>query len=340
MKISLNWVKKYVDLKEDLTPKQIAYDLTLRTVEVESVENTKDKFHDIVVGKILEVKEHPNADSLRICITDICEEEPVQIVCGGSNLYSGEYVVVSKPGSEVYWHGQPDLVKIKRTNMRGVSSYGMICGAEEVYLENIFPPKSEDEIVDLKGIECRVGQNIADLICMDDVVLEIDNKSLTNRPDLWGHYGIARELSAIYDAPLKELPSVKLDENLPKYDVEIKDESKCYRYAAIEIENVYDKQSPMWMQASLINAGMRPINAIVDITNYVMLATGQPLHAFDRTHVDGNKIIVRNAKKDEELLLLDNNTIKLTEDDLVISDVNNAIALAGIRGGKKDSIIK
>lgn len=340
MKVSLNWVKKYVDLKEDLTPKQIAYDLTLRTVEVESVENTKDKFHDIVVGKILEVKEHPNADSLRICITDIGEEEPVQIVCGGSNLYSGEYVVVSKPGSEVYWHGQPDLVKIKRTNMRGVSSYGMICGAEEVYLENIFPPKSEDEIVDLKGIECRVGQNIADLICMDDVVLEIDNKSLTNRPDLWGHYGIARELSAIYDAPLKELPSVKLDENLPKYDVEIKDESKCYRYAAIEIENVYDKQSPMWMQASLINAGMRPINAIVDITNYVMLATGQPLHAFDRTHVDGNKIIVRNAKKDEELLLLDNNTIKLTEDDLVISDVNNAIALAGIRGGKKDSILK
>ena len=339
MKVSLNWVKKYVDLKEDLTPKQIAYDLTLRTVEVESVENTKDKFHDIVVGKILEVKEHPNADSLRICITDIGEEEPVQIVCGGSNLYSGEYVVVSKPGSEVYWHGQPDLVKIKRTNMRGVSSYGMICGAEEVYLENIFPPKSEDEIVDLKGIECRAGQNIADLICMD-VVLEIDNKSLTNRPDLWGHYGIARELSAIYDAPLKELPSVKLDENLPKYDVEIKDESKCYRYAAIEIENVYDKQSPMWMQASLINAGMRPINAIVDITNYVMLATGQPLHAFDRTHVDGNKIIVRNAKKDEELLLLDNNTIKLTEDDLVISDVNNAIALAGIRGGKKDSILK
>ena len=183
MKVSLNWVKKYVDLKEDLTPKQIAYDLTLRTVEVESVENTKDKFHDIVVGKILEVKEHPNADSLRICITDIGEEEPVQIVCGGSNLYSGEYVVVSKPGSEVYWHGQPDLVKIKRTNMRGVSSYGMICGAEEVYLENIFPPKSEDEIVDLKGIECRVGQNIADLICMDDVVLEKHNKSITKITD-------------------------------------------------------------------------------------------------------------------------------------------------------------
>lgn len=340
MKVSLNWIKKYVDLPKELTPKQIAYDLTLRTVEVESVENTRDKFHDIVVGKVLEVKKHPNADTLKICITDIGEDEPVQIVCGGSNLYVGEYVVVSKPGSEVFWHGQAGLVKIKKTNMRGVSSYGMICGATEVYLENIFPPKDESEIVDLKGYDCQVGQNISEVICMDDVVLEIDNKSLTNRPDLWGHYGIARELSAIYDVPLKELPNFKIDENLPKYQVEIKEPEKCNRYVALEIENVYDKESPMWMKASLINAGMRPINAIVDITNYVMLATGQPTHAFDRTHVDGNKIIVRNAKKDEELLLLDNNTIKLTEDDLVISDINDAMALAGIRGGKKDSILK
>ena len=115
MKVSLNWVKKYVDLPKEITNKQIAYDLTLRTVEVESVENTSDKFHDIVVGKILEVKEHPNADSLRICMVDIGETEPVQIVCGGSNLYVGEYVVISKPGAEVYWHGEPDLVKVKIT---------------------------------------------------------------------------------------------------------------------------------------------------------------------------------------------------------------------------------
>ncbi len=338
MKVSLNWVKKYIDLPKELTPKQIAYDLTLRTVEVEGVENISDKFHDIVVGKILEVKKHPNADTLKICMTDI-GEEVVQIVCGGSNLYVGEYVVVSKPGAEVFWHGQAGLVKIKKTNMRGESSYGMICGATEVYLENIFPPKDESEIVDLKGFECYPGQNITEVICMDDVVLDIDNKSLTNRPDLWGHYGIARELSAIYNVPLKELPSFKIEENLPKYQVEIKEPEKCNRYVAIEIENVCIKESPMWMKAALINAGMRPINAIVDITNYVMLATGQPTHAFDRTHVDGNKIIVRNAKKDEELLLLDNNTIKLTEEDLVISDVNDAMALAGIRGGKKDSIL-
>lgn len=339
MKVSLNWVKKYVDLPKNVTEKQIAYDLTLRTVEVESVENTKEKFHDIVVGKILEVNEHPNADKLKVCIVDIGEEKPVQIVCGGCNLYVGEYVVISKPGAEVYWHGEAGLVKIKESNMRGVSSYGMICGATEVYLEQLFPPKSEDEIVDLKGYECKVGQNIADVICMDDVVLEIDNKSLTNRPDLWGHYGIARELSAIYNVPLKELPVVEIDSKLPKYKVEIEEPEKCNRYAAVEIENVYDKESPMWMKAALINGGMRPINAIVDITNYVMMAVGQPLHAFDRTHVVGEKIVVRNAKKDEELLLLDNNAISLTEDDLVICDTEDAMALAGIRGGKKDSIL-
>ena len=339
MKVSLNWVKKYVDLPKDITTKQMANDLTLRTVEVEGYENTEDKFHDIIVGKILEINEHPNADKLRVCKVDIGESEPKQIVCGGSNLYPNEMVVVCKPGAEVFWHGESELMKIKDSKVRGVDSYGMICGAEEVYLENIFPPKEADEIVDLEGIDCYPGQSITEIIDMKDVVLEIDNKSLTNRPDLWGHYGIARELSAIYDADLKPIEKVEIDSKLPKYDVEIEDSSKCQRYVAVEIDNVYEKRSPLWMQSAIIKGGMRPINAIVDITNYVMMAVGQPLHAFDKTHVDGNKIIVRNAREGEELLLLDNNSIELTTDDLVISDVNDAMALAGIRGGKKDSIL-
>ena len=339
MKISLNWIKRYIDLPKDLTAKQIAYDLTLRTVEVESVENTKDKYHDIVVGKILEVKDHPNADSLRICITDIGEKEPVQIVCGGANLYADELVVVSKPGSEVYWHGEDELVKIKETKMRGESSYGMICGATEVFLEHFFPPKDEREIVDLKGVDCKPGDNVADVIHMDDTVLEIDNKSLTNRPDLWGHYGMARELSAIYNVPLKELPKVKLDSKLPKYKVEIKEPEKCNRYTATEIEGLNTKESPLWMKALIVNGGMRPINAIVDITNFIMLGVGQPAHAFDSTHVDGEQIIVRNAKKHEKLLLLDNNDLDLTENDLIIADKSSALGLAGIKGGMKDSIL-
>ena len=338
MRVSLNLIKKYVELPKELTSKQIADDLTLRTVEVESVENTSDKYNNIIVGKILEVHKHPNADLLRICLTDIGEKEPVQIVCGGSNLYEGEYVVVSKPGAKVVWHGEGEPIEIKETKMRGELSYGMICGATEVYLADLFPPKDEHEIVDLKGIDCYPGQNISEVVCMEDTVLEIDNKSLTNRPDLWGHYGIARELSAIYNAPLKELPKASIDNTLPKYNIEIKEPTKCNRYVGIEIENIYEKESPMWMKALLVNTGMRPINAVVDITNYVMMAVGQPLHAFDRTHVSGKKIIVRNAKKDEKLLLLDNNTIDLTEDDLVICDEKDAMALAGIRGGKKDSI--
>ena len=339
MRVSLKWLKKYVELPEDLTPKQIAYDLTLRTVEVEDVEDVKEKYNNIVVGKILEVKQHPNADKLRICIVDIGETEPVQIVCGGSNLYEGEHVVVSKPGAYVVWHGEGEPVKIEKTKMRGESSYGMICGAEEVYLDAFFPPKSETEIVDLEG-NGTPGQNISELVCMDDTVFEIDNKSLTNRPDLWGHYGIARELSVIYDVPLKELETYKIDSNLPKYKVEIKDTEKCRRYVGVEIENVGIKESPMWMKADLLNAGMRPINLIVDITNYVMLAVGQPLHAFDRTHVSGEQIIVRNAKNSEKLLLLDDQEVELTENDLVICDTEGPLALAGIKGGKKDSILE
>ena len=339
MKVSLNLIRKYVDLPEGLTDEQIAYDMTLRTVEVEEVENTAKKFHDIVVGEILEIKEHPNADKLRICMVDIGEEEPVQIVCGGSNLYVGEHVVVSKPGAEVVWHGQGEPVKITKTKMRGESSYGMICASTEVYLSDFFPNEGEEEIVDLKGFDCKPGDSVADLFGMNDTVLEIDNKSLSNRPDLWGHYGIARELSAIYDVPLKELPKYELDKNLPEYNVQIKDTEKCNRYVAVEIDGINEKQSPIWMQSLLSKTGQRPINAIVDITNYVIMAVGEPLHAFDKTHVSGEKIIVRNAKENEELLLLDNNSIKLTTDDLVICDESDAMALAGIRGGKKDSIL-
>lgn len=339
MRVSLNLIKKYVDLPKTITNDKIAYDMTLRTVEVEGVENIGEKFHDIVVGKILEVKPHPNADKLRVCIVDIGEDAPVQIVCGGSNLYVDEYVVVCKPGAVVVWHGEGDPVKIEKTKMRGEESFGMICAAEEVFLSEFFPQKDEAEIVDLKGYDCTPGQNIADVLGLNDTVLEIDNKSLSNRPDLWGFYGIARELSTIYNVPLKPIEGFEVDKNLPKYDVEIQDTTKCNRYVAVEIDGIYNKKSPIWMQAALVKCGMRPINAIVDITNYVMIATGQPLHAFDKTHVDGEKIVVRNAKNREELLLLDNNSISLTENDLVICDKDEPMALAGIRGGKKDSIL-
>ena len=338
MKVSLNWIKKYVDLPKDITNEQIMRDLTIRTVEVEDMVNTGDKFKDIVVGKIIEVNPHPNADLLKVCLVDIGEDEYKQIVCGGENLYPNELVVISKPGAMVYWHGEGDLVEIKETKMRGVSSYGMICGATEVYLSELFPPKNEKEIVDLTELDVKPGENISDALNLGDTILEIDNKSLSNRPDLWGHYGIARELSVIYDVPLKEL-EINKPNGLPEYKVSIEEKDKCKRYTAVKIEGVIAKESPSWMKTLITNAGMRPINAIVDITNYVMMAIGQPTHAFDSTHVKGEKIVVRNARENEKLLLLDNNELDLTTDDLVICDESSPLALAGIRGGKEDSIL-
>lgn len=340
MNISFKFLQRYVDLPEDLTFDQIAYDLTMRTVEVEDIVRTADKFHDIVVGEIKEIKAHPNADALKVCITDVGEDELKQIVCGGSNLQEGHKVCVSKPGAEVVWHGEGEPVLIKESKLRGVKSYGMICGATEVFLGDVFPPADEREIVDFTdlGVDCKVGQCVAEVAGLDDVILEIDNKSLSNRPDLWGHLGVARELAAIYKVPMKEVPD-DIPQGLPEYPVQIDNPERCPRYTATLIDNVYDKESPAWMKTLITNAGMRPINAIVDITNFCMLATGQPMHAFDSTHVEGGKIIVRTAKPGEKLLLLDELDLDLQEDDLVICDTKEPMGLAGIKGGKKDSIL-
>ena len=340
MNISMKFISRFVDLPSDLTYDQIAYDLTMRTVEVEDVIYAADKFHDIVVGEIKEIKAHPNADALRVCIVDVGEDELKQIVCGGSNLTEGHKVCVSKPGAEVVWHGEGEPVKIKETKLRGVPSYGMICGATEVFLADLFPPKDEREIVDFTelGIECEAGQNVAVVAGLDDVILEIDNKSLSNRPDLWGHYGVARELAAIYKVPFNEI-SAELPTGLPAYDIEIEDPDRCPRYTGTKIENVCVKESPAWMKNLITNAGMRPINAIVDITNFVLLGIGQPMHAFDSTHVEGDKIIVRNAKPGEKLVLLDDKELELNDHTLMICDEKEPMGLAGIKGGKKDSIL-
>ncbi len=341
MNISMKFIRRYVDLPADLTYDQIAYDLTMRTVEVEDVINTADKFHDIVVGEIKEVKAHPNADALKVCIVDVGEDELKQIVCGGSNLTAGHKVCVSKPGAEVVWHGEGEPVKIKETKLRGVPSYGMICGATEVFLADLFPPKDEREIVDFTelGIDCVAGQNVAEVTGLDDVILEVDNKSLSNRPDLWGHYGVARELAAIYKVPLKEL-STELPKGLPEYPVVIEEPERCNRFTATKIDNVYVKESPAWMKTLITNAGMRPINALVDITNFVLLAVGSPQHAYDSTHVEGDKIVVRLAEDGEKLLLLDEKDLELTHDHLVICDTKKPLNLAGIKGGKDDSVLE
>ena len=337
MKLSLNWIKDYVKLPEDMDLSKLAYDLTMSTVEVEGAESLAERFDKIVVGEIKEVLPHPNADKLRVCKVDIGDGEIKDIVCGGSNLEAGMKVVVACPGAMVRWHGEGEPVEIKNAKLRGVPSFGMICASVEVGLADLFPASDDHEIMDVTAFDAPAGTPLAVALDLDDIILEIDNKSMTNRPDLWGHYGIARELAALYDLEL-----VKFDEFKPDtkeaYDVRIKDEERCPRYIGAKIEGLGVKPSPFKMQSRIWRVGMRPINALVDITNYVMLATGQPTHAFDSDHIIDH-IEIRRAEAGEKLQLLNDKVLELSNDDLVIADAEGAVALAGVMGGAKDSIL-
>ena len=337
MKLSLNWIKDYVKLPDDMDLTRLAYDLTMSTVEVEGAESLAESFENIIVGDIKEVLPHPNADKLRVCRVDIGGGEIKDIVCGGSNLEAGMKVVVACPGAMVRWHGEGEPVEIKNAKLRGVESFGMICASVEVGLAELFPAAEEHEIMDITAFDVPAGTPIAKALDLDDIILEIDNKSMTNRPDLWGHYGIARELAALYDLPLVEFEKY-IPDTEKEYDVRIKDADRCPRYIGARVEGLSVKPSPFKMQSRIWRVGMRPINALVDITNYVMLATGQPTHVFDSDHIIDH-IEVRRADEGEKLQLLNDKELSLSADDLVIADAEGAVALAGVMGGAKDSVL-
>ena len=338
MKVSLNWIRDYVQLPADADLKKLAYDLTMSTVEVEDTIELAKQFDHMVVGVINTIEQHPNADKLRVCMTDIGGRVE-SIVCGGSNLREGMKVAVALPGSVCRWHGEGEPVEIKKSKLRGVDSYGMICGAVEIGLADLFPTKEEAHILDLSGFDAPAGTPLADALDLNDIILEIDNKSMTNRPDLWGHYGIAREIAALYDLPMKEFPHFDRNvANTAGFHVTVEDAERCPRYLSAQIEGLSVKPAPYQMQSRIWKVGMRPINALVDITNYVMLATGQPTHAFDSDHIAGH-VIVRRAGEGEKLLLLNGKELALSGDDLVIADDAGVVGLAGVMGGAKDSIL-
>ena len=336
MKLSLSWIKDYVQIPEDADLKKLAYDLTMSTVEVEDVEYLARRFDHMAVGVIEKVEAHPNADKLRVCTVDLGGETK-DIVCGGINLEEGMRVAVACPGAVVRWHGEGEPVEIKKSKLRGVESFGMICASDEIGLGELFPSSQEAEILDLSAFEVPAGTPLADALDLNDVILEIDNKSMTNRPDLWGHYGIAREIAALYDLPLAEIKPFETEVS-SDFRTEILAPDRCSRYIGVEMSGVEVKPSPYKMQNRIWKAGMRPINALVDITNYVMLATGNPTHAFDADNITGH-IVVRHAQTGEKLLLLNDKEISLCEDDLVITDSEGPVALAGVMGGAKDSIL-
>ncbi len=336
MLVSLNWIKDYVKLPEDMDLRKLAYDLTMSTVEVEDVEELANRFEGLVVGEIKEVLPHPNADKLRVCKVDIGADEIKDIVCGGSNLEVGQKVCVAVPGAFVKWHGEGEPVEIKASKLRGVESFGMICASTEVGLEDLLPCE-EREIMNLNAFDCKAGDSLAEALDLNDFILEIDNKSMTNRPDLWGHYGIAREIAALYDLPLEEIPAYEMGE-VGDTEVIVEDAERCRRCTGTKIEGLYVKPSPYYMQKRLWSIGQRPINALVDITNYAMMATGQPSHAYDAEHIHGF-LGVRRPAEGETLTLLNGEELPLTSDDLVIADAEGPVGLAGVMGGKKDSIL-
>lgn len=338
MKLSLNWIKEYVDLPENLTMEKLSHDLTMCTVEVENAVNIADSLGGLVAGRIITVGPHPDADKLRICTVDVGDIAPSTIVCGGVNLAPGQLTVVAKPGAMVRWHGEGEPVEIKPAKLRGVMSFGMICSSGEIGLGDLFPSAQPAEIMDITEFDVKPGTPVAEALELDDTILEIDNKSMTNRPDLWGHYGMARELSAIYGCTLKPVGAVELPSASDGLCVVIDDPERCPRYAGLVFRNIKNITSPFSLRSMLWRVGIRPINLPVDITNYVMLATGQPTHGFDRKHISGD-IHVRKAAEGETLELLDGEVLDLTTEDLVIADRKGPIALAGIMGGRFDSIL-
>jgi phenylalanyl-tRNA synthetase beta chain len=322
---SYKWLREYV--KTDLAPEEFARELSLKSMSVESIEKSADKFANMVVGVIKEVKPHPKADRLRLTMVDV-GGQTVQIVCGGSNLEVDQKVFVALPGSKVRWHGEGDLVELAETEIRGEKSIGMICAPAEVGFEKL--QGEEREIWDLTSItDAKVGTPIAQALDLDDAIFDIE--ITTNRPDCMGIIGLAREAGAAVEAAFAE-PTLILPQAGPGIEVSLQAKKLCPRYLAATIKHVKVGPSPWWLQKRLLQSGHRPINNIVDITNYVLQEYGQPLHAFDADKVSGG-IVVRLAKKGEVLKALDGKDYQLTSKHLVIADSERPLAVAGVMGG-------
>ncbi len=326
MKISYRWLARHIDLS-GLSAEQVAADLTLSTCEVESVERFAPCLSDVTVGHVLTREKHPDADKLSVCSVDIGQGAPLQIVCGAPNVRAGLKVAVATVGTSL----APDF-KIKKSKIRGVESCGMICSERELGLG-----EDHEGIWELDGA-AALGQPVAAALDLADFVIEIDNKSLTHRPDLWGHRGFARELSAIYQRPLKPLDtSLPPAGALAPFPVRIESKA-CARFMALCLEGAANGKSPLWLRTLLLAVGQRPIDVLVDVSNFVMLDLAQPNHLFDRRRLSSEGIVVRDARAGERLTTLDGIERKLEPADLLICAGPKPIGLAGVMGGEETKV--
>ena len=332
MNISYNWLKDYLDF--DLQPDEVAAALTsigLETGGVEEVQTIKGGLEGLVIGEVLTCEEHPNSDHLHITTVNVGGAEPLQIVCGAPNVAAGQKVIVAVNGTKLY--DGDECFTIKRSKIRGVESNGMICAEDEIGIGTdhagiiVLPA---DAVV---GTSAKEYYNVK-----SDYVLEVD--ITPNRVDATSHFGVARDLAAYLKqngkpANLKR-PSVdafKIDDEVPAIEVVVENKEACLRYSGITIKNVTVKESPEWLQNRLKVIGLRPINNVVDITNYILHGVGQPLHSFDADKIKGNKVVVRSATEGAKFVTLDGVERTLTDRDLMICNVEEPMCIAGVFGG-------
>ncbi|MGB2694601.1 MAG: phenylalanine--tRNA ligase subunit beta [Dehalococcoidia bacterium] len=331
MRISLKWLADYVDVT--LPPKELGHRLTMAGLEVETIHYVGGDWDEklVMVGEVVSVDPHPNADRLRLATVDLGESERMTVVCGAPNVAPGQKIAFARAGASLIDGKSGKLALLKPATIRGVESAGMVCSERELGLSE------EHEGILVLPDDAPVGRPLARYL--GDAILDIDLKP--NRPDCLSMVGIAREVAALTGQTLREPEHTYAEEDEPaaaKTAVEIADPDLCLRYVATVIEDVHVGESPPWMQERLIAAGMRPINNIVDITNYVMLEVGQPLHAFDYTKLRGGRIVVRRARVGEKMTTLDDIERTLTNDMLVIADAELPVAIAGVMGGSDSEV--
>lgn len=335
MNISRKWLREFVDITA--TDKEYDSVMTLAGQKVETTERMDAEIKNVVVGKVLSMKKHENSDHMWVCMVDCGIGEPVQIVTGAQNVHEGDLVPVAQHNSYL-----PGGIHITKGKLRGVESCGMLCSYKELGLtEHDCPEAYADGIWILNNEGCKVGEDMNVVIGNDDSIVEFEITN--NRPDCYSLIGLARETAAAFNVPMKHHePVVKggAEGNLcDLLDVDVQADDLCPRYTARMVRNVKIAPSPKWMRQRLRSAGIRPINNIVDITNYVMVEYGQPMHAFDYRYVKGGKIVVRRAGADKTLTTLDGGVRVLQPDMLVIADETKPVGLAGVMGGENSEIV-
>lgn len=331
MLISYQWLNEYVDLT-NITPEALADKMSRTGIEVEDVIYPSEGLKKIVVGEVKECVDHPNSDHLHICQVDI-GEEVTQIVCGAPNVATGQKVIVALPGARIV-----DNIKIKKGKMRGEASNGMLCALEEIGIAESLTPEQYADGIYLLPQDAIVGESVFPYLGMDDALLDL---AITpNRADALSIRGASYEAAAIYHLPVKEkhyplIPERCIDE-LTHYHASIEAKEDVPTYMLCQLDHIQIMESPLWMQNRLMHAGIRPINNVVDITNYIMLEYGQPLHAYDASQL--SDITVRFAQQNESMVTLDQKERYLSEEDLVITSNNQVIALAGVMGSAHSEV--